>query len=76
MNDVLKTREMTFLDACRSKDCVDDILVHLTCEGRTTEQHYVKITGLGERWFIGNLLEEPKQDFGVHMGDEIPFFAQ
>ncbi len=76
MNDVLKTREMAFLDACRSKECVDDILVHLTCEGLETETHYVKITGLGDRWFIGNLLEEPEQDFGVHVGDEIPFFAQ
>ncbi len=76
MNDVLKTREMTFLDASRSKDCVDDILVYLTREGFEPEPHYVKITGLGDRWFVGTLLEEPNAEFGCHVGDVIPFFAQ
>ncbi|MBQ7262253.1 MAG: hypothetical protein IJR14_00900 [Synergistaceae bacterium] len=74
--DVEKSREMLFLDPLRHEECIDDVLVHLVKEGAAPEACWARIVGLGERCFGGMLLNEPDQDLGVHMGDEIVFFAQ
>lgn len=43
-------------------------------EGLTPEGCWVRITGLGDKYFVGTLLNEPNQDFGYHMDDKIAFF--
>ena len=43
-------------------------------DGLKPEGCWVRITGLGDKHFIGTLLNEPDQNFGYHMGDTIMFF--
>jgi hypothetical protein len=71
-----KTREMPFLDECRHEECIDDVMVYLIKEGRKPEGCWVRISGLGDHFFIGALLNEPDQDFGYHKGEKIAFFIQ
>ncbi len=73
--DVEKTREMTFLDSCRDEVCIDDVLVYLTKDGLEPEGCWVRINGLGKSWIMGQLLNEPYQNFGWHEGEDIAFFT-
>ena len=73
--DVEKSREMIFLDGCRDKECIDDVLVFLTRDGLRPEGCWVRINGLGDHCLMGILLNEPNQDFGYHEGDQIAFFV-
>ena len=72
--EIEQTRGMFFLDPCRDKEYIDDVLVRLMQDGLLTEGCWTRITGIGEHWFMGTLLNEPVQDFGWHKGDEIAFF--
>lgn len=74
--DILRTREMQFLDPCRDSVFIDDVLVRLIKDGLQTEACWTRIIGLGEHWFMGTLLNEPNQDFGWHLGEKIAFFVQ
>lgn len=74
--DIEKTREMPFLDGCRDTYCIDDVLVYLTRDGLSPEGCWVRISGLGDHWIMGTLLNEPDQDFGYHEGEEIAFFVR
>ena len=73
---VEQTREMPFLDSCRHEEYPDDIMVFLCKDGLEPEGCWVRITGLGDHYFIGTLLNEPNQDFGYHKGETIAFFVQ
>ena len=75
-DEVEKTRSMEFLDESRDLYRVDDVLVYLTREGLEPEGCWVRIFGLGDHWLMGHLLNEPGQDFGYHMGEEIGFFLR
>lgn len=75
-DEILKTREMGFLDEQRDSICIDDVQVILFRDGFQPESCWVRIEGLGENTIIGNLLNEPYQDFGYHAGDRVAFFAQ
>ena len=74
--EIEKTRQMTFLDGCRDGYNIDDVLVELNRKGRQKEACWVKLTGLGDHYFVGTLLNEPLQDFGYHEGERIAFFAE
>lgn len=71
--DVEKTRGMAFLDDCRDKYCVDDVLVCIIRDGLNPEGCWVRINGLGDQCIMGTLLNEPDQDFGYHAGEQIAF---
>lgn len=88
--DVEKTREMAYLDSCRDAACIDDILVILTKEGLQPEGVWVRLSGLGGSCVLGGgsiaepqrihalkgkLLNDPYQDFGHHVGEEICLLA-
>ena len=73
--EIEKTRGMTFLDESRDESFIDDILVYLMKDGLEPEGCWTRITGLGDHYFMGTLLNEPNQDFGYHYGDTISFFA-
>ena len=74
--EVEKTRGMTFLDGSRDPNCVDDVLVYLVKDGLKPEGCWTRIIGLGDHWIMGTLLNEPDQDFGYHIGENIAFFVQ
>ncbi len=73
--EVEKTREMSFLDDSRDKYHIDYVRVCLMKEGLELEPCWTKIVGLGEHWFIGRLLEEPKQNFGYSAREKIAFYV-
>ena len=74
--EVEKTREMSFLDGSRHENFVDDVLVYLMKDGLKPEGCWTRITGLGDHWIMGTLLNEPDQNFGYHEGETIAFFVQ
>ena len=71
--DIETTRSLTFLDASRHEYYIDDVLVHLLKEGNRPDGCWARIIGLQDHVFIGKLLNEPYQDFGVHKGEDIAF---
>lgn len=74
--EVELTRQMEFLDPSRDPTYIDDVRVYLFKEGLSPESCWVRITGLEGHNLKGALLNEPKQDFGCHRGEEISFFIQ
>lgn len=74
--DVEETRKMGFLDASRNPHHPDEVKVYLLKDGYNKELCQVRIRGLSDHGILGILLEEPKQDFGCHEGEEIAFFVQ
>ena len=74
--EIEKTRGMAFLDESRDPHCIDDVLVYLTKEGLQPEGCWVRISGLGDHWIMGTLLNEPNQNFGYHLNETIAFFVQ
>ena len=74
--EVKKTRAMSFLDGSRHEYFIDDVLVYLMKDGLKPEGCWTRITGLGDHWIMGTLLNEPDQNFGYHEGETIAFFVQ
>lgn len=72
-SDVEYTRSMTFLDSNRNDINVDDIMVHLIKENFEIEGCWVRIEALKEHTFVGRLLNEPNQDFGIHQQEMLEF---
>lgn len=73
--EIEETRKMVFLDKSRHEYYPDDVMVYLTRKGLNPEGCWVRIIGLGDRFIMGTLLNEPDQDFGYHNGDKIAFFV-
>ena len=74
--DVEKTRELTFLDELRHKEYPDDVPVFLVKDGLQPEQCWVRMVGTEDHYIIGDLLNEPDQNFGYHKGERIGFGVQ
>jgi len=74
--DIEESRKMGFLDESRDPIFIDDVLVYLYKDGLQTEGCWARIIGLGQNYIMGNLLNEPNQNFGYHQGDEIGFGMQ
>ncbi|MBR0420387.1 MAG: SseB family protein [Erysipelotrichaceae bacterium] len=74
--EIMNSRTMEFLDESRDPICIDDVQVLLYKEGNQTEACWVRISGLQEHFIVGEMLNEPYQDFGYHIGDTIGFFVQ
>ena len=72
--DVEESRKCDFLDHFRSQDFIDNVTVELIKEGFDSQQCQVRIIGLGDKCFIGILLDEPNSYFGYNKGDTIAFF--
>ena len=73
---VEESRKFGFLDGCRSNEYPDDVQVLLIKKGLKKEKVWVTITGLGDHCFIGKLLNEPFQKFGISEGDTITFYVR
>lgn len=75
-DEVEETRQMGFLDDCRSPEYPDDIMVYLVKDGLQPEGCWTRLTGIGDHFLVGDLLNEPNQDFGYHLGEMIGIFVQ
>lgn len=73
--NVAKTRTMAFLDEFRYTYSYDDVKVVLYKEGLELEGVWVKIETFDKGIFKGTLMNKPKQDFGVNIGDQIAFIV-
>ncbi len=67
------TRNITQLDCCRNDDCPDDIMVYLLKNNNKPECCWVRCSDVQNKQLLGSLLNEPYQDFGIHLGDSIRF---
>lgn len=74
--EIENSRTMEFLDSCRNEYYPDDVLVYLVRDGLQPEGCWVRITGLGDNFIVGTLLNEPNQNFGYHINDTVAFFGQ
>ena len=72
-DEVEITRGISVLDGCRNSEFPDDILVMLLHGSRRPEGCWVRCEGIKNGQLVGMLLTEPDADFGVHVGDMIPF---
>jgi hypothetical protein len=74
-NAVDRLRCMTELDACRSREYPDDVLVYLTKKGITPEAAWVRCMGYDDenKKIVGKLLTNPQGQFKKHIDDEISF---
>ena len=73
--EVEESRKMGFLDGRRHDEYPDDVLVNLTRDGLEPEGCWVRIVGLQKPCIMGELLNEPHQDFKYHRGERIAFFV-
>lgn len=71
--EIEETRKMEFLDANRDPIFIDDVMVYLMRSRLEPEGCWIRITGLGKHYIVGELLNEPNQNFGYHLGDSIAF---
>lgn len=67
------SRSMTFIDKLRDPRFIDDVPVELWRRDLEPETVMVRITDSDMDALIGQLRQEPEQNFGVHEGDEIRF---
>lgn len=74
-DEVEESRSMGFLDGSRSLEYPDDVLVYLLKDGNKPEGCWVRIESLAEHQIIGNLLNEPDQNFDYHEGEKIAFYV-
>lgn len=74
-DEMQKARSLSFLDEFRYKFNFDDVKVILQKEGLKDEGVWVKIESVDNGTFIGTLLNEPKQAFGVSKGSLITFIV-
>lgn len=74
VDDVVEqTRYFEFLDEFRHELYPDDVLVHICKDDMKPEGCWVRIKGIDENCLVGELLNEPDQELGYHMGDELRF---
>ncbi len=72
-DEITFTRSFDILDELRHSTFIDDIKVYLLKEGMDEEICWFRIEDLKENCFMGTLLNEPYEDFGIHEGDLLPF---
>ena len=71
--DVEKSRAFRFLDSSRDPYHPDEVPVTLEKDGLKPEGCRTRITGLDEHRILGELVDEPEQDFGIHAGGGVSF---
>ncbi len=69
--DLEKSRSLDFLDHLRSPQFPDDIQVLFVADDLKPEVCWVRLTGLGDHCFYGTLLNQPYQDFGKSLGEQV-----
>lgn len=75
LDDAIKMRGITELDDFRKPFYPDEVEVLLLAKGLEQERVFVRVCKYGEGCLYGELLDEPKQDFGIHKADVIDFLV-
>ncbi len=70
---IQESRELSYLDELRDPYYVDDVQVYLFGNELGPEICWVRIEGCGEDHLRGVLLNEPEEDLGFHINDEVYF---
>ena len=65
--------DLELIDGSRNVECPEYVSVIVQKAGLYPEYVWVKCTGFGETEIYGELLEAPKQDFGLRKDDAITF---
>lgn len=65
--------DLELIDGNRNVECPEYVSVILQKEGLYPEYVWVRCTGFGESEIHGELLEPPKQDYGLQKNDPITF---
>jgi len=65
--------DLELIDGSRNVECPEYVSVIVQKAGLYPEYVWVKCTGFGETEIHGELLEAPKQDFGLRKDDAITF---
>ena len=68
-----QTRMIKTLDAFRHPHYPDDVTVYFLDGEHKPELMWVRCVSVDENILTGELLNEPRSDFGYHAGDEIKF---
>lgn len=68
-----QTRLIKTLDAFRHPNYPDDVVVYFLDAQHNPELLWVRCVSVDENILTGELLNEPRQDFSCHAGDEIKF---
>ena len=68
-----QTRMIKTLDAFRHPHYPDDVVVYFLDGQNKPELLWVRCVSIDENILTGELLNEPRSDFGYHAGDEIKF---
>lgn len=66
-------RQIDVLDEFRHPFFPDDIEVFFVGENVQPENMWLRLTRLEDKTFYEKLLDEPNQDVGFHMNDEMDF---
>ena len=69
--ELKKLRADEEIDEFRHSEFIDDVIVSFSKEGYGEEMCWVRLEKNSKNGYIGILLNEPDQDFGVHQMDEI-----
>ncbi|MBE8954403.1 MAG: hypothetical protein SR2Q5_01870 [Quinella sp. 2Q5] len=67
------TRRIKTLDAFRHPDYPDDVVVYFFGTDARPELLWVRCNSVDENILTGELLNEPRNDFGCHAGDVVKF---
>ncbi len=65
--------DLELIDGSRNVECPEYVSVIVQKEGLYPEYVWVRCTGFGKTEIHGELLEPPKQDYGLHKADPITF---
>ena len=72
--DLDKLREITLIDQFRNNEFPDDIIVYFSKDDLQLEAMWVRLEREGKPYMIGQLLNQPNQDFGCNVGDTLRIY--
>lgn len=70
---VVEMRDIEILDQFRHPEFPDDVEIYFVGEKIETENMWLRLTKIKDNKLFGKLLDEPMQNVGFHLGDEIDF---
>ena len=71
--EIMKARNSSVFDAFRHPQFPDDMLLYFIQDGFQTEGIWCRVEGEENGRPKAKLLNEPNQDFGIHIGEELTF---
>ena len=71
--DIMRARNTTAFDSFRHPQYPDDVMLMFFKEGVRPEGIWCRVEGADDGRPVAQMLNEPNADFGVHMGDMVPF---